>query len=72
MADVKYYLKHYPAPVFCFTPDAEFPVCNGKGHSVRSWSARSATVRSRISWAAWPTMLCRTVPARWVETDITS
>ena len=26
MADVKYYLKHYPAPVFCFTPDAEFPV----------------------------------------------
>ena len=33
MADVKYYLKHYPAPVFCFTPDAEFPVCNGeKGH----------------------------------------
>ena len=33
MADVKYYLKHYPAPVFCFTPDAEFPVCNGEnGH----------------------------------------
>ena len=28
-----YYLKNYPAPVFCFTPDAEFPVCNGeKGH----------------------------------------
>ncbi len=33
MEDVAYYLKNYPAPVFCFTPDAEFPVCNGeKGH----------------------------------------
>ncbi|MGN0707725.1 MAG: Sapep family Mn(2+)-dependent dipeptidase [Faecalibacterium sp.] len=33
MKDVDYYLEHYPAPVFCFTPDAEFPVCNGeKGH----------------------------------------
>ena len=33
MQDVEYYLKNYPAPAFCFTPDAEFPVCNGeKGH----------------------------------------
>lgn len=33
MEDVEYYLHNYPAPVFCFTPDAEFPVCNGeKGH----------------------------------------
>ena len=33
MEDVEYYLKNYPAPVFCFTPDAEFPVCYGeKGH----------------------------------------
>lgn len=33
MADVDYYLKNYPAPAFCFSPDAEFPVCNGeKGH----------------------------------------
>lgn len=30
MADVEYYLEHYPAPAFCFTPDAEFPVCNGE------------------------------------------
>ena len=30
MGDVDYYLKHYTAPVFCFTPDAEFPVCNGE------------------------------------------
>ncbi len=33
MQDVGYYLTHNTAPVFCFTPDAEFPVCNGeKGH----------------------------------------
>ena len=33
MGDVEYYMSHYKAPVFCFTPDAEFPVCNGeKGH----------------------------------------
>ena len=33
MRDVDYYLAHNQAPVFCFTPDAEFPVCNGeKGH----------------------------------------
>ena len=30
MRDVDYYLEHYKAPVFCFTPDAEFPVCNGE------------------------------------------
>ncbi len=33
MRDVAYYLDKNPAPVFCFTPDADFPVCNGeKGH----------------------------------------
>lgn len=33
MKDVEYYLAHNKAPAFCFTPDAEFPVCNGeKGH----------------------------------------
>lgn len=33
MEDVEYYLEHYPAPAFCFSPDAEFPLCNGeKGH----------------------------------------
>ncbi len=30
MADVDYYLEHNPQPVFCFTPDAEFPVCYGE------------------------------------------
>ena len=30
MLDVDYYLKNYPAPVFCFSPDSDFPVCNGE------------------------------------------
>ena len=30
MADVDYYEKHFPMPAFCFTTDAEFPVCNGE------------------------------------------
>lgn len=30
MLDVEYYLKHYPAPAFCFSPDANFPLCNGE------------------------------------------
>ncbi|MFV0412501.1 MAG: Sapep family Mn(2+)-dependent dipeptidase [Oscillospiraceae bacterium] len=33
MKDVGHYLAHNPQPLFCFTPDADFPVCNGeKGH----------------------------------------
>lgn len=30
MNDVRYYLSHYPAPLFCFSPDANFPLCNGE------------------------------------------
>ena len=30
MADVTYYLTHYKAPLFCFSPDANFPLCNGE------------------------------------------
>ena len=30
MADVEYYLAHYKAPLFCFSPDANFPLCNGE------------------------------------------
>ncbi len=30
MGDLSYYLAHYPAPVFCFSPDATFPLCNGE------------------------------------------
>lgn len=30
MGDVEYYLENYEAPVFCFSPDSDFPVCNGE------------------------------------------
>lgn len=30
MKDVEYYLENYPAPVFCLSPDANFPICNGE------------------------------------------
>ena len=32
MADVEWYLAHYDAPAFCFSPDADFPlICGEKG-----------------------------------------
>ena len=30
MEDVDYYLEHYPAPLFCFSPDADFPLIHGE------------------------------------------
>ncbi len=30
MSDVEYYVHHYEEPVFLFTPDSEFPLCNGE------------------------------------------
>ncbi len=30
MQDLEYYLAHEPAPLFCFSPDANFPLCNGE------------------------------------------
>ncbi|MBQ9661705.1 MAG: Sapep family Mn(2+)-dependent dipeptidase [Oscillospiraceae bacterium] len=30
MLDVEHYLEHYPAPLFCFSPDADFPLINGE------------------------------------------
>lgn len=30
MSDINYYLGQNPAPVFAFTPDCAFPVCNGE------------------------------------------
>lgn len=30
MAGLKYYLERFAPPAFCFTPDAEFPVCYGE------------------------------------------
>ena len=43
MADVTYYLKNYPAPVFCFSPDADFPLVNGEKGIFHG------TLRSRVA-----------------------
>ena len=66
MNDVEYYLKNYPAPVFCFTrmPSSRCATAR-RAISVRSWSARSATVRSRSLRAALPTTQSPTAPAHW-------
>ena len=37
MHDVDYYAEHYPMPAFCFTPDAEFPVCYGEKGGYGGW-----------------------------------
>ncbi len=36
MGDVEYYLENYPAPDFCFSPDAEFPLTNGEKGGFRA------------------------------------
>lgn len=30
MGDVDHYIENYPAPLFCFSPDADFPLINGE------------------------------------------
>ena len=30
MKDVDHYIEHYPSPLFCFSPDADFPLINGE------------------------------------------
>ncbi len=30
MGDVGYYIKRHQAPLFCFSPDCDFPLCNGE------------------------------------------
>lgn len=43
MEDLDYYLEHYPEPLFCFSPDASFPViCGEKG--IFHASVSSATI----------------------------
>ena len=53
MADVDYYLEHYPEPAFCFTPDACFPlICGEKGlfHATFSSSAMDVAAGRIVSF----------------------
>ena len=61
MKDVDYYAKHFPMPAFCFTPDAEFPVCNGEKGAASTARLSARCLRAASSWtlpAVWPTMPC--------------
>lgn len=40
MQDIRYYLEHNPQPLFCFSPDSDFPVSYGeKGHLTGTFTA---------------------------------
>ena len=47
MGDIEYFSKNCEQPVFCFTPDAEFPVCNGEKGIFQAW-LRSGTLPGRL------------------------
>lgn len=47
MGDIAYFASHCPQPVFCFTPDAEFPVCNGEKGIFQAW-LRSKKLQGRL------------------------
>lgn len=62
MSDVEYYLDHYPAPVFCFSPDADFPLVNGeKGiwHAVLTSKLRNSKIEK-----IWGGLAANAVPDR--------
>ncbi len=37
MGDVAYYRERFADPAFLFTPDADFPVCNGEKGGINGW-----------------------------------
>ena len=52
MHDVDYYAEHYPMPAFCFTPDAEFPVCNAeKGQFGATFVSSKIDGGRIVSWS---------------------
>ncbi len=47
MGDIEYFVQNCPQPAFCFTPDAEFPVCNGEKGIFQGW-LRSEKLEGRL------------------------
>lgn len=70
MADLEHYLAHYQAPLFCFSPDANFPLCNGEkgifhGRVVsRSEGDRVKDIRGGVAANVIPDMA-----EAWVEAE---
>ena len=51
MADVHYYLAHNPAPLFCFSPDADFPLCSGEKGICHGRIVSAAPAEQIVSWS---------------------
>ena len=62
MGDVRYYLAHEPAPLFCFSPDAEFPLCNGEKGICHGRLISTAARRDILDISAAPA--ANVIPAR--------
>lgn len=48
MGDVIYYLANCKAPVFCFSPDANFPLCNGEKGITRGFLTAKAPLEKIV------------------------
>lgn len=49
MGDVPYYLERYPEPLFCFSPDASFPlICGEKGLYGGAFTSAAVTGRTIV------------------------
>lgn len=72
MKDVEYYLANYPAPAFCFSPDASFPVCNGEKGICHGRIVSNETIGNivEIKGGFAPNAVCDKCEA-WVKSDKT-
>lgn len=70
MADVEYYSKNHPAPVFCISPDSNFPVCVGEKGMYKGKIVSRAPVESivKISGGAATNVVPDECEA-WVKAD---
>jgi len=48
MGDVDYYRAHFDDPAFLFTPDADFPVCNGETGGIPGWLESAPVTDGRL------------------------
>ncbi|MBQ5953441.1 MAG: Sapep family Mn(2+)-dependent dipeptidase [Lachnospiraceae bacterium] len=50
MGDLNYYNTHYPAPLFCFSPDADFPLINGEKGIYHARMTSQPVSKGNIRW----------------------
>ena len=75
MRDVEHYLAYYPAPLFCFSPDADFPlICGEKGiwHGKMKANKKAEAIISingGVAFNAIPDLCEATVKAEKLESS---